>query len=170
MLSYNLDQYAIDKYSEALEVIPHTLAENAGMDVTEILSLSPLSPPRPISPTFSLDQYAIDKYSEALEVIPRTLAENAGMDVTEILSALYAAHSGGPDGTGGNFRVGVDVTGAGVRDLTTDNIWDLFATKYWAIRFAADAVTTVLRVDQIIMAKVAGGPRRGDRPMDEGED
>ncbi|CAI5973223.1 unnamed protein product, partial [Closterium sp. NIES-65] len=76
-----------------------------------------------------LDQYAIDKYSEALEVIPRTLAENAGMDVTEILSALYAAHSGGPDGTGGNFRVGVDVTGAGVRDLTTDNIWDLFATK-----------------------------------------
>ncbi|CAI5461097.1 unnamed protein product [Closterium sp. Yama58-4] len=117
-----------------------------------------------------LDQYAIDKYSEALEVIPRTLAENAGMDVTEILSALYAAHSGGPDGTGGNFRVGVDVTGAGVRDLTTDNIWDLFATKYWAIRFAADAVTTVLRVDQIIMAKVAGGPRRGDRPMDESED
>ncbi|CAI5464801.1 unnamed protein product [Closterium sp. Yama58-4] len=117
-----------------------------------------------------LDQYAIEKYSEALEVIPRTLAENAGMDVTEILSALYAAHSGGPDGTGGNFRVGVDVTGAGVRDLTTDNIWDLFATKYWAIRFAADAVTTVLRVDQIIMAKVAGGPRRGDRPMDEGED
>ncbi|CAI5518119.1 unnamed protein product [Closterium sp. Naga37s-1] len=167
----HLDQYAIDKYSEALDVIPCTLAENAGMDVTEILSLSrDCCPARFPLPLFSLDQYAIDKYSEALEVIPRTLAENAGMDVTEILSALYAAHSGGPDGTGGNFRVGVDVTGAGVRDLTTDNIWDLFATKYWAIRFAADAVTTVLRVDQIIMAKVAGGPRRGDRPMDEGED
>eukprot|EP00475_Leptophrys_vorax_P020923 TRINITY_DN28684_c0_g1_i1.p1 TRINITY_DN28684_c0_g1~~TRINITY_DN28684_c0_g1_i1.p1 ORF type:complete len:553 (+),score=68.32 TRINITY_DN28684_c0_g1_i1:434-2092(+) len=118
-----------------------------------------------------LDQYAIEKYSEALEVIPRTLAENAGLDVTEILSALYAAHAGsGAEGVGANPRVGVDVTGAGVRDLTTDNIWDLYATKYWAIRFAADAVTTVLRVDQIIMAKVAGGPRRGDRPMDESED
>lgn len=117
-----------------------------------------------------LEQYAIDKYSEALEVIPRTLAENAGLNVTEILSALYAAHSGGgADESGGNPRVGVDVTGVGVRDLTTDNIWDLFATKYWATRFAADAVTTVLRVDQIIMAKVAGGPRRGDKPMD-GED
>ncbi|CAI7843017.1 unnamed protein product [Closterium sp. NIES-54] len=116
--------------SEALDVIPCTLAENAGMDVTEILSLSRVCcPARFPLPLFSLDQYAIDKYSEALEVIPRTLAENAGMDVTEILSALYAAHSGGPDGTGGNFRVGVDVTGAGVRDLTTDNIWDLFATK-----------------------------------------
>jgi T-complex protein 1 subunit theta len=33
-----LEQYAIKKYAEALEVIPRTLAENAGMNSTEIIS------------------------------------------------------------------------------------------------------------------------------------
>ncbi len=33
-----LGQYAIAKYAEALEVVPRTLAENTGLDDTEILS------------------------------------------------------------------------------------------------------------------------------------
>ncbi len=33
-----LNQYAIKKYAEALEVIPRTLAANAGLDSTEVLS------------------------------------------------------------------------------------------------------------------------------------
>jgi T-complex protein 1 subunit theta len=33
-----LNQYAIKKFAESLEVIPRTLAENAGMDSTEVLS------------------------------------------------------------------------------------------------------------------------------------
>ena len=38
----------------------------------------------------------------------------------------------------------------------------------WALRLAADAATTVLKVDQIIMAKVAGGQKpRAPGPMDE---
>ena len=31
-------------------------------------------------------------------------------------------------------------------------------TKSWAIKLTIDAVLTILRVDQIIMAKPAGGP------------
>lgn len=33
-----LSQYAIMKFAEALEVVPATLAENAGMDSTEVVS------------------------------------------------------------------------------------------------------------------------------------
>ncbi|KNE59863.1 T-complex protein 1, theta subunit [Allomyces macrogynus ATCC 38327] len=33
-----LNQYAINKFAEALEVVPRTLAENAGLDATEIVS------------------------------------------------------------------------------------------------------------------------------------
>lgn len=34
--------------------------------------------------------------------------------------------------------------------------------KTWAIKLAIDAVLTILRVDQIIMAKPAGGPKPRD--------
>lgn len=33
-----LEQYAIKKYAEALEVFPRTLAENAGMNATDVIS------------------------------------------------------------------------------------------------------------------------------------
>eukprot|EP00244_Chara_vulgaris_P007946 TRINITY_DN2983_c0_g3_i1.p1 TRINITY_DN2983_c0_g3~~TRINITY_DN2983_c0_g3_i1.p1 ORF type:complete len:262 (-),score=58.38 TRINITY_DN2983_c0_g3_i1:86-823(-) len=105
-----------------------------------------------------LDQYAIEKFGDTLEVVPRTLAENAGLNATAIISALYAAHAAG------NVSVGVDVEGGTVKDMTKDNIWDLYCTKFWAMRFAADAVKTVLRVDQIVMAKIAGGPKPRQNP------
>ncbi len=38
-------------------------------------------------------------------------------------------------------------------------ILDNFKTKYWSLKYATQAAATVLRVDQIIMAKPAGGPK-----------
>jgi T-complex protein 1 subunit theta len=101
-----------------------------------------------------LEQYAIQKFAEALEVIPFTLAENAGMNTTDTISALRAQHAQG------NVRMGVDSVTSEMVDLSEQSITDLFYTKYWAIKFAADAATTVLRVDQIIMSKQAGGPKK----------
>jgi hypothetical protein len=96
-----------------------------------------------------LEQYAIAKFGTAMEVVPRTLAENAGLHATDVLSALYAAHAAG------NSRAGVDIENGGVRDLGQDGLFDVYATKQWAIRLATDAVTTILRVDQLIMSKQA---------------
>ncbi|XP_076953108.1 T-complex protein 1 subunit theta-like [Bidens hawaiensis] len=105
-----------------------------------------------------LDQYAIAKFGESFEMIPKTLAENAGLNAMEIISSLYAEHSSG------NVKVGIDLEEGACKDVSTLNIWDLFVTKYHAIKYAADAVCTVLRVDQIIMSKPAGGPGRRDQP------
>jgi len=41
-------------------------------------------------------------------------------------------------------------------------ILDAMENKTWAIKLSIDAVLTILRVDQIIMAKPAGGPRPRD--------
>lgn len=41
-------------------------------------------------------------------------------------------------------------------------ILDCMEVKTWAIKLAIDAVLTILRVDQIIMAKQAGGPKPRD--------
>ncbi|XP_004489709.1 T-complex protein 1 subunit theta-like [Cicer arietinum] len=110
-----------------------------------------------------LDQYAIAKFAESFEMIPRTLAENAGLNAMEIISSLYAEHASG------NTKVGIDLEPGVCKDVSTMRVWDLYVTKLFALKYAADAACTVLRVDQIIMSKPAGGPRR-DQPapgMDE---
>ncbi|KAK8150633.1 T-complex protein 1 subunit theta [Beauveria asiatica] len=107
--------------------------------------------------TPGLSQYAIKKYGEAFEVIPRTIAESCGLDATEVLSRLYAAHHKEEDGD-----TGVDVenaNGTGILDAQEDGILDLLASKYWAIKLATEAARTVLSVDQIIVARQAGGPK-----------
>jgi len=52
-------------------------------------------------------------------------------------------------------------------DALDAQILDHAETKKWAIRFCAEAVLTILQVDQIIMAKQAGGPAA---PKDQGRD
>lgn len=102
--------------------------------------------------TPGLEQYAIKKFAEALEVIPRTLAENSGQNVTDVISALYAAHAGGSP------TVGVDVSGGATLNAAEAEIYDALTVKASAISLSTDAALTVLKVDQIIMAKRAGGP------------
>mmetsp|Transcript_52936 Transcript_52936/g.63738 ORF Transcript_52936/g.63738 Transcript_52936/m.63738 type:complete len:539 (-) Transcript_52936:196-1812(-) len=101
-----------------------------------------------------LDQYAIRAFGQAMEFVPRTLAENSGRGASNVLAALYAAHSQG------GVSVGVDIDGSkeGIKDVQGD-IMDLLTTKMSSLRLAVDATLTVLRVDQIIMSKPAGGPK-----------
>ncbi|XP_077448911.1 T-complex protein 1 subunit theta isoform X1 [Stigmatopora argus] len=102
-----------------------------------------------------LEQYAIKKFAEAFEVLPRALAQNSGVKANELISKLYAAHHEG------NKNAGFDIEGDGpsVMDVAEAGIVDPFLVKYWAIKLATNAAITVLRVDQIIMAKAAGGPK-----------
>jgi len=98
-----------------------------------------------------LDQYAINAFAEALEVFPRTLSENAGHSSIDTLAALYAAHEKG------EHNAGVDIENGKV--LLKNPVLDLAITKKQALTLATDAVTTILRVDQIIQARLAGGPK-----------
>ncbi|KAE8677773.1 T-complex protein 1 subunit theta [Hibiscus syriacus] len=113
-----------------------------------------------------LDQYAIAKFAESFELVPRTLAENAGLNPMDIISKLYEKHASGNTKVGIDFRGGDSEDGV-CKDVSTMNIWDLYVTKFFALKYAADAACTVLRVDQIIMA---GGPARRDQPAGMDED
>merc|ERR1719325_145424 len=105
-----------------------------------------------------LEQYSINKFAEALEIIPRVLAENSGVKPKEAISKLYAAHSEG------NKNMGFDIDGESgeIKDCLESNVLDLLLAKQWALKYATNAAATVLRVDQIIMAKRAGGPKPRD--------
>ncbi|KAG9547364.1 T-complex protein 1, partial [Aureobasidium melanogenum] len=112
--------------------------------------------------TSGLSQYAIRKYAEAFEVVPRLLAESAGLDATEILASLYTAHSAKSSKDSSVCSAGVDIennNGDGVLDAQDEGILDLMVTKQWAIKLATESARTVLSVDQIIVARQAGGPK-----------
>jgi len=115
------------------------------------------------SKTASLEQYALTAFAKALEIIPRTLAENAGHDAVRVLADLNAAHAAFKQDTGGAVvcDVGVDIElgGAGIGSMKEKKVVDLVATKLSALRLAVDAVIIILKIDQIIMSKKAGGPQ-----------
>lgn len=108
-----------------------------------------------------LEQYAIIKFGEALECVARTLADNAGLHSTHVITQLYNTHKQG------KRTMGVDVLAeeadsTGVTDMLQGRdspIIDHYKTKECALKLASDAAITVLRVDQIIMSRPAGGPK-----------
>nr|CAD7459100.1 unnamed protein product [Timema tahoe] len=111
-----------------------------------------------------LEQYSIKKFATALESFPKVLAENSGVRGNEVVSKLYAAHQEG------NKNVGFDIEAeaAVVKDVSNAGILDLYITKMWGLKYATSAACTILKVDQIIMAKRAGGPKvRPPGPNDD---
>lgn len=104
--------------------------------------------------TPGLMQLAIKNFAKAFEVIPRVLAETSGFDSSEMLSKLYASHS-----QEDNLIYGIDIDNEEVVDVSTIGIYDLYASKKSAIALAVEATNTILSIDQIIMAKRAGGPQ-----------
>lgn len=109
--------------------------------------------------TASLEQYALVAFAKALEIIPRTLAENAGHDAVQVLADLSAAHASGKDDMICDVGVDIDLdSGSGISTMKDKGVIDLVSTKLSALRLAVDAVITILKIDQIIMSKKAGGP------------
>jgi T-complex protein 1 subunit theta len=104
-----------------------------------------------------LDQYAVLRFGQVFEIIPKTLAETSGADPNYILPKIYAED---------NLKVGVDVENGTVGDLS-EEVVDHLVTKQWAIKLASDVALTVLRIDQIIMAKPSGGPNLNKKPVVE---
>jgi T-complex protein 1 subunit theta len=98
-----------------------------------------------------LDQYAIERFAQSLEIIPRVIADNAGLRAEEVIADLYAK-------TGESNVWGISVADGKVMDVNELCIYDCWDTKSWALKLALDAVLTILKVDQIIMSKPAGGP------------
>ena len=140
-----MDQYAINRFAKSLELIPRILASNAGFDSSQVRHLS-LSLSQSLSHTHTLTHGSL-----------------LGTNI-QVIASLYAAHSDGQK------SVGVDVLsedGSWTLDAAKEAISDLYLSKYWAIKFAAEAAATVLRVDQIIMARMAGGPKPQAGPGDD---
>lgn len=103
-----------------------------------------------------LEQYAYNRYATTFEQIPRILAENNGMKTNEVLVQMRSLCR--------NKHHGIDVMNKVVCESDSLVVYDHLITKNWAIKLATDAAITVLRVDQIIISKPAGGPKPKSNP------
>jgi len=79
------------------------------------------------------------------------LSDNAGLVSNEILPKLFSANKDEPHG--------IDIEKNMVSKSSDLKVFDHMRTKWWAIKLATDAAITVLKVDQIIIAKPSGGPK-----------
>jgi hypothetical protein len=215
-----LDQYAIVKFAEAFEIVPRMLAENSGLNATDVVSgwgtiargptlacvarcqlhisagvvlcrndvlrsggvcslACTLALCRDLCMHARVGNLACAALLQLLRIKGRQwITQRWCMPAAALLcrhssphtalpfhlqvSALYAAHSSGQQGAGINLETGA------AEDLRAAGVVDVYTTKWWAIKLATEAVATVLKVDQIIMAKQAGGPK--PRGMDGDDD
>lgn len=113
-----------------------------------------------------LEQYSVRKFATALETFPKALADNSGVNGSEVLNKLYSDHNMG------HFNHGFDIDSQSPAtiDVTKNKIFDLYLTKYWGLKYAVEAASTVLRVNQIIMAKRAGGPKPREQQAADADD
>lgn len=138
-----LPQYAIRKYAEAFEVIPRTLAESAGLDATEILARLYTAHQR------KKNKASLKRSTQDPENVESDDEEGSDEDSAD------TSESEDP-----YWTTGVDLESPeGVVDALEEEILDLMVSKSWAIKLATDSARTVLSVDQIIVARQAGGPK-----------
>ncbi|KAL8672276.1 MAG: hypothetical protein Q9168_003246 [Polycauliona sp. 1 TL-2023] len=138
-----LSQHAIRKYAEAFEIIPKTLAESAGLDATEVLARL----------------YA--RHHKAAKTAAMK-ADDTSSGTSEESSEEEEDESSEEEEDEAGWTLGVDIEnddGTGTLDAKEEGILDLLISKQWAIRLATEAARTVLSVDQIIVARQAGGPK-----------
>lgn len=102
-----------------------------------------------------LEQYAVRKFATTLDVFPKALADNSGVNGTEVVEKLHEAHVGGREYNGFD----IDSEQPATVNCYEKSIVETYAAKYWGIKYAVEAATTILKIDQIIMAKRAGGPK-----------
>ncbi len=107
---------------------------------------------------------AVEAFASAVKRVPRTLAENAGMDPIDTVQDLIAQSS--EKGT----KIGLDVINKTVADMSELNVIDPAGIKRQAITSATEAVSMLLRIDDVISSKGAGGGGAGGAGEGEDED
>ncbi|XP_037051648.1 T-complex protein 1 subunit theta [Bradysia coprophila] len=113
-----------------------------------------------------LEQYAVRKFATSLDVFPKALADNSGVNGTELVQKLYEDH------LNSRWYNGFDIDSEQPATVNCyeKSIVETYAAKYWGIKYAVEAATTILKIDQIIMAKRAGGPKVRAPAPDQDDD
>ncbi|KNH05189.1 T-complex protein 1 theta subunit [Perkinsela sp. CCAP 1560/4] len=118
-----------------------------------------------------IEECVIKEYAEALLVLPCAIAENSGGKSMDTITKLQAAHSQFADKTSSTGRcfTGVDIQNGGTKRMISStealnacqlDVLEPLSVKLGALHLATSTMVDILSVDQMIMSKRAGGPKR----------
>ena len=98
------------------------------------------------------EQLAVAAFAEALEAIPVAIAQNAGINPIDIMVELKSKHNNVR-----NLWYGVNVPTGKTADMWKMKVVEPLRVKKQVIKSAVEAVTMLLRVDDVISSKGTGG-------------
>jgi thermosome len=110
------------------------------------------------------EQLAAIAFADAMEGVPLALAENSGLDPIDMLADLRSHHDKGEK------WAGIDIFEGKVTDLSKLNIYEPVVVKEQAVKSATEAVTMILKIDDVIAAgrpREPGPPRPGQKRGEE---
>jgi archaeal chaperonin len=105
------------------------------------------------------EQLAVEAFAEALEAIPVAIAQNSGINPIDIMVELRSKHNSSQ-----NLWYGVNTLTGKTADMWKMKIIEPLRVKKQVIRSAVEAVTMLLRVDDVIASKAGGGIGAGGPP------
>lgn len=105
------------------------------------------------------EQLAIESFADSLETIPKILAENAGYDPIDILVSLRAVHT-----IEKNKYYGIEVFTGEIVDMHTHGVLEPLLVKVQALKSAVEAATMILKIDDVVAAKLIAPERRAGAP------
>ena len=107
------------------------------------------------------EQLAIQAFADALEIIPATLAENSGMDPIDVLVELRSRHKKG------EHTMGVNALEGKVDDMKALGILEPAAVKLQAVASGAEIANMILKVDDVISARIKENKSKGNEEPPE---
>jgi len=107
------------------------------------------------------EQLAVTAFAEALESIPVAIAQNAGINPIDILVDIKSKHN-----TPQNIWFGVNTKTGKAADMLKMDVVEPLRVKTQVIKSAVEAVTMILRVDDVFASK--GGSSSGPGPRGPG--
>ncbi|GAB6101996.1 thermosome subunit beta [Thermococcus atlanticus] len=147
-------EHVVDEVERALED-----AIKVTKDVMEDGAVLPAGGAGEIELSIKLDEFAkevggkealaIENFAEALKIIPKTLAENAGLDTVEMLVKAISEHKNR------GVAIGIDVFAGEPADMLAKGIIEPLRVKKQAIKSASEAAVMILRIDDVIAAKIS---------------
>jgi len=177
-----MDQYGINCLSKAYESIPRQLADNSGNDPSKAISkllaahsaLEVTCERGHSNHTYGLDDGKFELPEVGLT--PERKMTRAQIEEMVVNMKLAAAQLGSAEmkRAADNFAksykkcrpkeligecIGINVDNGELMDASEAQIYDHILIKDWQVRLAVSTAITILRVNQIIMAKAAGGPK-----------